>query len=291
MLGVLRASILLPYSQQAKLGRGLGRLLYWVAGKRKRIARTNLKLCFPELTQSQREQLLKENFRHLGMALFETGLSWWGQPKRIRALGKITGMEHLQAALARGKGVILLTGHMTSLDLGGQILALALSETQHPLHVMYKRARNPVVELLMLRGRKRFTGAVFKRQDMRAFIQGLKQNSPVWYAPDQDFRLRQGVFAEFFGIPAATLSMTAKLAARTGAIVVPYYPIRRPNNAGIEVRIEPGWYDFPSGDEVRDAQRCNDNLEAVVRAHPEQYLWLHRRFKTRPEGEPARYDE
>jgi len=131
---------------------------------------------------------------------------------------------------------------------------------------------------------------VFKRQDLRAMLGSLKGNNPVWYAPDQDFGLKQGVFADFLGVPTATLTATAKLAARTGAKVVPFYPIRLPGNAGFEIRILPALEDFPSGDDVADARVTNAVLEEVVREHPEQYLWLHRRFKTRPEGAPAVYD-
>lgn len=289
-LGGLRLISHLPVSVQRPLGRGLGRVLYGLGGKRRRIARVNLALCFPEKSEAEREALLKVNFQMLGMALIETGMSWWGHTNRLQKLSKINGIEHLIKALDKGKGVILLTGHMTSLDIGGQLLAIELEKRGHPLSVMYKRARNPIIEALMLRGRERFTGKVFKRQDLRAFIAALKANAPVWYAPDQDFRLKQGVFADFFGVPAATLTMTAKLAEKTGALVVPYYPIRSPDGRHFEIRILPAWRDYPTGDEVADAQRTNDVLESIVREHPEQYMWLHRRFKTRPEGLPPVYD-
>lgn len=290
LLGGLRLLSLLPLRLQSLTGTGLGQLLYLAGGKRRRIARINLGLCFPDKTKAEREALLRENFSMLGRALLETGMSWWGSTRRLRQLGKIMGMEHLLGALERGKGVILLTGHMTSLDIGGQILAVELERLGYPLSVMYKRARNPIIEALMLRGRERFTGHVFKRQDLRAFISALKANSPVWYAPDQDFRLKQGVFADFFGVPAATLTMTAKLAQKTGAMVVPYYPLRSADGRSFEIRILPAWKDYPSGDEVADAQRSNTVLESVVREHPEQYMWLHRRFKTRPEGLPLVYE-
>ncbi len=288
--GLLWLATRLPFRQQSALGRVLGRALLRVAGKRRRIAATNLRLCFPELDEAARAHLLRQSFEHLGQALLDTGLSWWGSPARLRALGDIRGMDHLQAALARGRGVILLTGHMTALDIGGQILALALADTPHPLQVMYKRSRNPLVEAMMRRGRERFTRRIFLRQDLRSFLRGLAEGLPTWYAPDQDFGLKQGVFAPFFGVTTATLTATARLAARSGAPVVPYFPIRKADGSGFEIRILPALTDFPSGDDVRDATRVNALLEAVVREHPAQYLWVHRRFKTQPPDEPPRYD-
>ncbi len=289
LFGLLRLVTLLPFGWQSAIGRGLGRLLYRVMGKRRRIADTNLKLCFPHLDDVERQVLLRRNFDHLGMAVIDTAMSWWGSRRQIHRLGKITGMEHLQAALAEGKGVILLTGHMTSLDLGGQILAEVLWDTATPVHAMYKRSRNILIETLMLRGRLRFSNNVFKRQDIRSMLRGLAGNHPVWYAPDQDFGLKQGVFADFLGVPTATLTATAKFAAKSGARVVPFFPIRLPGNQGFEVQIQPALEDFPIGEDVADARRYNAILEAVVARHPEQYMWLHRRFKTRPEGLPYLY--
>lgn len=235
--------------------------------------------------------MLRENFAHVGMGMIDTSVSWWGTDQQLRAMGKITGLEHLLNALEHGKGVILLTGHMVALDVGGQILCAEMSRRGKPLYAMYKRSRNLLVEILMLRGRGRYGGLVFKRQDLRAMLQSLANNNPVWYAPDQDFGLKQGVFADFFGIPTATLTATAKLAAKTGAKVVPFFPIRLPGNQGFEIRILPALENFPTDDAVADARRTNAILEEVVREHPEQYLWMHRRFKTRPEGLPTVYQD
>ena len=287
---LLRLMSFLPYGWRSAIGRRLGWLLFRLAGKRRRIAAANLALCFPHLDDAARAELLREHFEHLGMALIDTGVSWWGRDRQIRSMGRITGLSHLLEALEEGRGVILLTGHMVALDIGGQILAETMARHGKPLYAMYKRSRNPLVEVLMLRGRSRYGGLVFKRQDLRAMLGSLKGNNPVWYAPDQDFGLKQGVFADFLGVPTATLTATAKLAARTGAKVVPFYPIRLPGNAGFEIRILPALENFPSGDDVADARVTNAVLEEVVREHPEQYLWLHRRFKTRPEGLPPVYD-
>ena len=289
LFGLLRLIAFLPYRWRCRVGRLLGRVLLRLAGKRRRIAEANLRLCFPELDATARAALLRENFEHVGMGLIDTGVSWWGSDRQIREMGTITGLEHLLDALARGNGVILLTGHMVALDIGGQILAETMARHGKPVHAMYKRSRNALVEVLMLRGRSRYGGMVFKRQDLRAMLRSLAGNHPVWYAPDQDFGLKQGVFAEFLGVPTATLTATARFAAKTGAAVVPFYPIRRPGDEGVEIRILPALEGFPAGDDVADARRTNEVLEQVVRAHPEQYLWMHRRFKTRPPGAPAVY--
>ncbi len=288
--GLLRLIIFLPYRWRCRTGRLLGRVLLRLAGKRRRIADANLALCFPQLGSEARTALLRQNFEHVGMGLIDTGVSWWGTDRQIRRMGRVTGLSHLLGALERGKGVILLTGHMVALDIGGQILAETMARHGKPVHAMYKRSRNALVEVLMLRGRSRYGGVVFKRQDLRAMLRSLAGNNPVWYAPDQDFGLKQGVFADFLGVPTATLTATAKFAAKTGAAVVPFYPIRLPGDEGFEIRILPALENFPSGDDVADARRTNEVLETVVRAHPEQYLWMHRRFKTRPPGMPPVYD-
>ncbi|HHJ18492.1 MAG TPA: LpxL/LpxP family Kdo(2)-lipid IV(A) lauroyl/palmitoleoyl acyltransferase [Gammaproteobacteria bacterium] len=280
----------LPFAWQSAIGRQLGRLTYRVAKKRRKIAEINLQLCFPQLSPEARTQLLRQNFEYIGMAAIETGLSWWGPKQRLEALGKITGMEHLEQALTQGKGVILLTGHLTSLDIGGQILAAKLCDTDHPLQVMYKRSRNILVETMTKRGRERFTRRIFVRKDLRRFFRGLQENLPTWYAPDQDFgRHGNTVFAPFFGVSTATLTTTARLSKKTGAPIVPYFPIRLPNDQGYEIRLLPALENFPSNDDIEDARRINHLLEQIIQEYPAQYLWLHRRFKTRPEGEASVY--
>ena len=283
-LGILYLGIQLPWRWQVSLGRGLGRLMYRVAGKRRKIADTNLRLCFPGLSDQEREKLLRENFQYMGLAIMESGLSWWGKSERLPALGRIKGLQHLEKALQRGKGVILLTGHMTSLDLGGKILALELLNTEYPIQAMYKPAHNLLVNTMMVRGRELQVRRLFKHRDIRSFVRGLHEKLPSWYAPDQDFGLKQSVFADFFGVPTATLTSTARIAAKTGAAVVPYFPIRLPGEEGFEIRILPEWENYPSGDDIADARRVNAAIEAIVREYPAQYLWMHRRFKTRPEG-------
>lgn len=275
----------LPLSWQTRIGAGLGNILYHLMRKRRRISAINLQLCFPEKSAEEKEALLKNNFRHLGMLLIDSGLSWWGSRKRLERLAHFSGNEHLEKALAEGKGAILLTCHMTSLELGGQLLAM-----RYPLQVMYKRSRNALTEAIILRGRQRFTHRVFKHDDIRSMLRGLREGLAAWYSPDQDFGRKRSVFADFMGVPAATVRMTAVLAGRSGAPVIPYFPIRLPDNQGFEIRILPPLMNFPSGDDVKDARAVNTAIEGIVRQYPEQYLWLHRRFKTRPKGAPPVYD-
>jgi len=258
--------------------------MYSLMGKRRKISATNLQLCFPDKSEAERKELLKKNFRHLGMLLTESGFSWWGSRKRLEKLAHFNGNEHLENALARGKGVILLSCHMTSLELGGQLVAM-----RFPLQVMYKRSRNALTEAIILRGRQRFTHQVFKHGDIRAMLRGLKEGLAALYSPDQDFGRRRSLFAEFMGIQAATVRMTAVLAKRSGAAVIPCFPIRLPDSKGFEIRILPRLENFPTGDDVKDARTVNAVIETIVKQYPEQYMWLHRRFKTRPEGEPPIY--
>ncbi len=289
LLGLLRILILPPYPVQCATGRLIGRAIYQLAPKRRAIAQTNIERCFPELTARQHLDMLKQHFEELGMMVLDTALSWWAPPATLQRLSNITGLEHLQRALEDNRGVILLTGHMTSLDIGGSLLAKALADSDHPMRVMYKRNRNLLLETVIRRGRERFTDQVFIRQDMRSFVRGLRENHPTWYAPDQDFGKWNTVFADFFGIRTATLPTTGRIAAKTGARVVPFFPIRLPEDKGFEIRILPALESFPSGDDVTDATTTNKVLEDIIRQYPTQYLWVHRRFKTRPEGEPAFY--
>lgn len=283
-LGLLRAGVALPYRWQLRLGAGLGRLLWWALPSRRRVARTNLRLAFPQLGEREREALAQASFRSAGISVFESGLSWWAPTARLAALGRVTGLEHLERALARGKGVILLTGHMSAFELGGRILSLC-----QPFQVMYKRQRSPLFEAFSTEIRQRHYLRAVQRHDVRGMIRGLRDNLVCWYAPDQDFGRRNSVFAPFFGVPTATVTATSRFAAMTGAAVVPFFPYRRADGSGYDIQVLPPLDDFPSGDDTRDAERLNAVIEAAARKAPEQYLWLHRRFRTRPRGEKNPY--
>jgi KDO2-lipid IV(A) lauroyltransferase len=214
----------------------------------------------------------------------ETALSWWGSDRRLKPLAAITGLEHLEAALRQGRGAILLSAHFTTLEIGGRLLAL-----HAPFHVLYRDHRNPVIEALQRHARRRRFEKAIPRGDLRGMLASLKQNRPVWYAPDQDFGRDNSVFVPFFGVPAATLTATSRLARLSGAPVVPFFPRRLPGARGYELTLLPALENFPGVDIEQDARRLTGLVEACIRQQPEQYLWVHRRFKTRPPGEPPVY--
>ena len=282
--GMLWCVTRLPYGGQLLIGRGLGRLIRRLARERRNIARTNLALCFPERSGSEREQLLDDHFDSLGIALIETALAWWGSSRRLKGLLTINGLGHLEDALRQGRGAILLSAHFTTLEIGGRLLAL-----HAPFHVLYRSHKNPVIEDLQRRARRRHFEKAIPRDDLRALLASLKQNRPVWYAPDQDFGRANSLFVPFFGIPAATLTATSRLARLSGAPVVPFFPRRLPHAGGYELSLLPALEDFPGKDVEQDTRRIMALIEERVRQQPEQYLWVHRRFKTRPPGEPPVY--
>ena len=217
--------------------------------------------------------------------MFETALSWWGSAKQLRAVQHIEGLEHLHAARAVGKGVILLGGHYTTLEISGRLLAFHTDGIQP----IYKPAHNALYEAVMAGARKRLFDDLLDNSDMRAILRSLKAGKIIWYAPDQDFGRERSVFAPFFGVPTATLTTTARLARLSHAPVLPLYSERLPGNRGYLLRIGAPLADFPSGDDLLDATAVNTAIEAQVRRTPDQYLWIHKRFKTRPVGEPNLY--
>lgn len=286
--GFWRLLIQLPYSWQMAMGRGLSRLVWRLAKRRRRIAKRNLELCFPEKPEAERDALAKANIESTILAFFETGMSWFWPRWRLRRLYSVSGLEHLQAAQERGQGVLLLAMHATHLDLGGNLLCLS-----HSFDAIYRPHNNPVIDYIQLKGRQRGNNqsAVIARDDLRYVVKRLRQGRAVWYAPDQDYGPRRPhVFAPFFGVPAATVTATAKLAKMGRAQVIPFTHFRRPDGSGYDVKVHPPLENFPEGDDQRDAERINSVLEALIRKQPEQYIWVHRRFKTRPPGEPGLYD-
>ena len=284
ILACLWLVVHLPYPVLLKLGNLLGALMYRFAGRRRHIAETNIRLAFPDLTGSQQKALVKANFQANGMALLEVGLSWWGNEKRLRRLMHIEGLEHIQQALEKGNGVIMLGGHFTSLIIAGRLLALEL-----PFNIVVKKAHNAVFEAVMHHYRLRQYQGLINSTDMRGMIRTLKKNQVLWYAPDQDFGHRASVFAPFMGIPTSTLTTTAGLAKLSKAPVIYIDFERLPGTQGYRLKLHPPLQGFPSGDDVKDARRVNALIEQHVHQVPEQYLWMHRRFKTRPEGEPGLY--
>jgi KDO2-lipid IV(A) lauroyltransferase len=285
-LGALRVGAMLPYRWQLAIGRRIGRVLHASMGRRRRIASANVGLCFPALSPGERARLVAATFESAGIALFEVAMAWWATDRRLRALGRVEGLEHLDAALGRGRGVILLSGHFTTLEIGARLLRL-----HRPFRPMYRPTKNPVWDHVMRGARERHVEQALDRRDVRGTLRALRANDPVWYAPDQDYGREHSVFAPFFGVTAATITATARLAGISGAAVVPFFQYRLPGAGGYAATVYPALEGFPSGDALADAERVNRIIEDRVREHPDQYLWTHRRFKTRPAGEESVYRE
>ena len=284
MVGVMWGLAQFPYWLQRGVGNLVGCLLYVSAGRRRRIAQRNLKHCFPDQTRTEHARLLRAHFAALGMAFVELGMTYWGSDAGLRRLVKVRGLEHLERALTAGKGVILLGSHFTTMELGLRFLSL-----YQACQMMYRKNNNPLLEHIIHHGRSRHPGQVFPREDVRRLYRSLKANLVVWYAPDQNYGRKHSVFASFFDQPAATITTTARFAAKSGSPVLPLVQYRLPGNQGYEVVVGPMLKDFPLGDDEADARRVNEVVENQIRVAPEQYLWVHRRFKTQPEGGPNLY--
>lgn len=276
----------LPFRWQMAVGGQIGRWIGKIAHRRRRIAEINLTLCFPEMTPIERASLLEDHFAALGIGFFEIAMAWWASDEKLRGLARIEGAEYLQQALDRGKGVILLTGHFTTLELGARFITW-----QQPFHAMYRPHKNPLFEAVMRRERERRSRLPpLSREDLRGLLRAFKQGHAVWYAPDQNHGIRNSLFVPFFGVPACTITATSRLATLSGAAVVPYFARRLAGSTGYEVIILPALESFPSSDLIADTRRINELLEQQIRQAPEQYLWVHRRFKTRPPGSPSVYN-
>ena len=272
----------LPWPLQRGLGRAIGALALRLAGERRRAAMINLALCFPEKSVAEREALLHDSFRDFGIGLFEFARAWWGSAAPMRRTVRIEGREHLDALQAQGRGVLMVSGHFMTLEMCGRLLC-----DHVPLAGMYRRHRSEVFEWAVKRGRLRYAAAMFSNEEIRPAMRHLKQGGLLWYAPDQDMRGKDTVFAPFFGVPAATITATHQFARLSGCAVVPFF--HRREGADYVLRIAPPLADFPSADAVSDSARVNAAIEAMVREAPSQYLWLHRRFKRRPPGVPSPY--
>lgn len=273
-LGLLRLCAVLPYGGMVRMGQGLGAVLRRLPLPFIRTARRNIQLCLPELSAAEREKLLAQHLQSVGIGLFEVAFSWWASPARLNRIVRIEGRENLTAALARGHGVILLTAHFTTLEMGGRMLA-----SIQPTRFLYRPTKNEVLARYLARCRRHFGGHPIPRDDIRALITALKRNECVWYAPDQSYRKKGAQMVELFGIPAATNTFTSRLARMTGATVLPYFFERLPGSQGYRAVIHPALDNFPGECSVADAERFNHLIEAQVHKVPEQYLWIHRRFK------------
>lgn len=274
----------LPFRWQLALGRSLGRLLMIMGGSRARIARINIEKCFPELSTQEHSTLLKQHFEALGVGFMEVGFGWWGREKVVTSLTHIEGIEHVRKPQAEGKGVFLLTNHFTPLEIVGR-----MAGHQFPCRVMYRKNDNPVFEWVSCTCRAHHVDEFIPHKAVSHFLNYIKNGGVGIYMADQDYRARHSVFAPFFGIPTATIRKPTEYVLETGAAVVPTQYWRLPGTQGYCIRFLPALENYPSGDEIVDATRINKLTEDHIRVQPEQYLWPHRRFKHRPEGEKSFY--
>ena len=272
----------LPWALQRALGGLFGAFALRVAGERRRAAQINLALCYPEKSEPEREALLRESFRDLGIGLFEFARAWWGSVAPMRRTVRIEGLELIDEVRAQGRGVLLISGHFMTLEMCGRLMCDHL-----PLAGMYRRHRSPVFEWAVKRGRLRYAAAMYTNEEIRPAMRHLKQGGFLWYAPDQDMRGKDTVFAPFFGVPAATITATHQFARLSGCAVVPFF--HRREGGDYILRLGAPLADFPSADATADSARVNAQIEAMVREAPSQYLWIHRRFKRRPPGMVSPY--
>jgi len=281
---ILRVIAKLPASWRRNLGQMLGFLMRKFAKKRRRIAKINLDLCFPDLTPEQSNDLLQKNLAASGHGLVETASCWYSSLEKQQKNSIVSGQEHLDAALAKGKGVILLSFHMTSLEVGGCLLG-----AHYDFYAMYKPNKNPVFEKAMCDGRNRHLAGLLERDNVRGTVKALRKNQIVWYAADQNYGGKTTIFVPFFGIQTSTITATTKLAKMTGAAVVPFTQRRLDSDDSYELTLYPQLENFPSGSEMDDATQINQFLEEYLKKYPVDYMWLHQRFRNRPEGEKAIY--
>ena len=277
-IGAMAALARIPWPMQRALGRGLGALLRIAMPGRRRVAATNLALCFPELDDDARAALLRAHFAALGTGLFEFGRAWWGSVDPMRRGLVVEGVEHIEAARASGRGVIVVSGHFTTLEICGRLMC-----DHVPLAGMYRPHAEAAMEWAVKRGRLRYAAAMFTKQELRPAVKHLKQGGVLWYAPDQDPSRGDTVYVPFFGRPANSLSSTHQLARLSGARVVAFQHARR-EDGGYTLRILPVLDAIPSDDAVADTASVMAAIEGMARAAPDQYLWIHRRFKRQPDG-------
>ena len=274
----------LPFRIIVAIGNGVGMLLYLLAADRRRVGDINLKLCFPDMSDQARKKLMRDHFRMFGRGVIERSILWWSSAERIGRLIRVEGIEHFEAI--KDKSAILLTPHFIGMDAGGQWVA------QHTDTVcMYANQKSRYLTELLLQKRARFRNQHLysRQQGLRPILKGMRGNLPFIYPPDQDQGIKDGAFIPFFGVPAATMTSLPRIAQMAGAKVVPGITRVLPGGGGYVLTFYPAWENYPSGDDITDARRMNEFIEQRVLEMPEQYFWLHKRFKTRPEGEAKFY--
>jgi KDO2-lipid IV(A) lauroyltransferase len=274
---------LLSYPAKMWLGRQLGRLMLRLGGSRLQITQANIRACFPELSKEQQDQLIEDTFIANMTGMVETTTAWWRDYQNVLDNLTVHGLEHLKEAEGRGKGVLLVGGHFSMLDLAGP-----MANSVFEFNYMYRPNNNPLFDALIERSRVRYTNNKFEKSELRQMVEFIQQGNTVWYGYDQDFGRKRSVFAPFFGVQTATLKAPMNIARDTGATVVMVSQFAE-GDGKYAMHFSPIFEGFQDDDDVTAATRLNNQLEEFVRLHPEQYLWMHRRFRTRPEGEEPFY--
>ncbi|MCL1090682.1 LpxL/LpxP family Kdo(2)-lipid IV(A) lauroyl/palmitoleoyl acyltransferase [Shewanella profunda] len=276
---LMRLTQFLPLSWQTKLGKGLGRLVMVFAAGRTHTARRNLTLCFPDMPEAERENLLKRNFEETGKAVFDTINAWWWSDEKVQQHMSIKGKEHVQDTLNAGHGVILFAVHCLPLEMGARIFGQF-----QPGVGIYRPHNNPVMEYLQVKGRLRSNKGLVSKRDLRQMVRCLRNPDVIWYTADQDFGRSSAVFIPFYAMPdAATITGASTLAKLGKAKVLPFFVERTAGDEGYRIEIMSPLDNFPGEDEQADAIRGNKIIESIIDKNRAQYMWLHRRFKTRPD--------
>ena len=284
---MMRITQVLPLSVQMKLGAGIGRFAMVLAGSRTHTAKRNISLCFPDMPEDQQQALLKRNFEETGKAIFDSANAWWWSDKKVQAHMTMKGEQHIENSLLAGKGVILFAVHCLPLEMGARILG-----QYRPAIGVYRPHNNPVMEYLQVKGRLRSNKGLVPKRDVRQMIRSLRTPDVVWYTADQDFGRSSAVFIPFFAVPdAATITGATSLAKLGKANVLPFVVERSAGDKGYNIEIMPPLDNFPGENELEDALRGNQIIEQIINKNRPQYMWLRRRFKTRPEENgPSLYD-
>jgi KDO2-lipid IV(A) lauroyltransferase len=285
-LAVLRLICLLPHRLAMGLGRLLGRLAHRLAGTRRAIVRRNIELCFPDFSTEERDTMARRHFEALGMSLIEMGLARWASDRLHLRIGKVQGFEHVEKPLAEGKGIILLSAHFTTLEISGREMALRLPA----FDAVYRKNRSEFITELQRTGREVSAADTIEKRDIKKMVRNLRKGRPVWYAPDQSYSSKGSEVIPFFGVPSMHTTATSTLARLGNAVTIPFFS-RRNDDGTYTHQIYPPLENFPSGDLVADTKQYVRVLEEHIRTCPEQYFWLHRKFKNLPEGYPDYYSD
>jgi KDO2-lipid IV(A) lauroyltransferase len=284
-LAILRLTGVLPLPVLALFGSAFGMLVCLLYASRRRIVLRNIERCFPALTAREHASLVRRHFRAFGQTLFSLPIAWWGSRRRLKRLVRLCGREHLAGLQAAGRPVILMAPHFLGLEIGGFRISMDVDVV-----AVFRHPDNPLLRAIMERSRARFGAQLAEHnKPFTSMVRTIKSGRPLYYLPDQDAGRRNSVFAPFFGVPASTFTTLARIAKMTGAAVIPCATYQRPWGMGYETVLGAPLAGYPTGDDVADATRMNAEIEKLVRVHPEQYFWVHKRFKTRPAGEADFY--